>query len=69
MMNDEGKYWEYWLVFFGNSSKNMLLTLKKINFDVKSESFPFSFSRCLPIFKKHVEVLVFYGYTGSYSPK
>ena len=56
ILNDEGKYWEYWLVFLGNGSQNMLSILKNINFDVKSDTFTFSFSRCLPIFEKVVEV-------------
>ena len=66
-MNDEGKYWEYWLVFLGKGSENMLSILKKNKFDVKSDRFPFSFSKCLPIFKKAVEVLVFCISTGSNS--
>ena len=29
ILNDEGKYWENWLVFLGNDSPNMLSILKK----------------------------------------
>ena len=65
LLNDKGKYWEYWLVFLGEDSQNMLSILKKINFDVTLYRFTFSFSRYLPVFKKAVDVLVFCISTGS----
>ena len=41
ILNDESKYWEYWLVFLGNGSQNMLSILKKRTLTSNQTDLPF----------------------------
>ena len=54
-------------IFGKQLAKHAFNSEKEINSDVKSDRFTFSFSICLSIFKKVVEVLVFCSSMGSNS--